>query len=325
VAVIVASDNEFPKAIFVEGAAPGTPPAGMVYIYAKADGLMYQKDDAGTETALGDSGGAATHIADTTDAHDASAISIADAGAHFTGTDVEAALQELGSAGPGGGGTTFRTTADMAYPTTFAGDVYDAAALEAAATDVAAFDTRTVDGDIWKLVNQGSADTGRVRVALGTTKAGAFDVQCCLTPLFGRWGASGDTHAEFRLSQSDDTQIAVMRMHAFFGDTASVPNIDLRTKLGTGNPAGAGSDFNPSGLFGRPLWLRVTRDGSNNLLAFWGVGRQPMAWLPILDGGIGAMTASVAGTLARVEFASTNATSAASQTSTLYIDFLQSL
>jgi hypothetical protein len=38
------------------------------------------------------------HLDDTTDAHDASAISIADAGNYFTGTQVEAALQELGLA-----------------------------------------------------------------------------------------------------------------------------------------------------------------------------------------------------------------------------------
>lgn len=37
------------------------------------------------------------HIADTTDAHDASAISIVDTGGYFTGTQVEAALQELGA------------------------------------------------------------------------------------------------------------------------------------------------------------------------------------------------------------------------------------
>lgn len=39
------------------------------------------------------------HIGDTTDAHDASAVSIVDAGSYFTGTDVEAALQELGASG----------------------------------------------------------------------------------------------------------------------------------------------------------------------------------------------------------------------------------
>lgn len=40
------------------------------------------------------------HLDDTLDAHDASAVSIVDAGAYFTGTDVEAALQELGAAPP---------------------------------------------------------------------------------------------------------------------------------------------------------------------------------------------------------------------------------
>ena len=44
------------------------------------------------------------HIADTSDAHDASAISIADSGGYFSGSDVEAALQELGAGGGGGGG-----------------------------------------------------------------------------------------------------------------------------------------------------------------------------------------------------------------------------
>jgi hypothetical protein len=45
----------------------------------------------------------AAHTGDTSDAHDASAISVADAGGNFTGTDVEAVLAELAAAGPGGG------------------------------------------------------------------------------------------------------------------------------------------------------------------------------------------------------------------------------
>lgn len=32
-----------------ERAAPGTPPAGTVILYAKADGKLYYKDDAGSE------------------------------------------------------------------------------------------------------------------------------------------------------------------------------------------------------------------------------------------------------------------------------------
>lgn len=52
----VGSDNVFPKVILAEGAAPATPSSGQVKVYAKADGLVYSKDDAGTETPLGGGG-----------------------------------------------------------------------------------------------------------------------------------------------------------------------------------------------------------------------------------------------------------------------------
>lgn len=45
--------NIFPQVIFAEGPALATPAAGTVVVYAKADGLLYSKDDAGVETALG--------------------------------------------------------------------------------------------------------------------------------------------------------------------------------------------------------------------------------------------------------------------------------
>ena len=38
------------KLTFVEAAAPGTPPSGHVYLYAKTDGRLYSKDDAGVES-----------------------------------------------------------------------------------------------------------------------------------------------------------------------------------------------------------------------------------------------------------------------------------
>ena len=44
---------------FDEMAAPGTPAAAKVRVYAKADGKMYRKDDAGTEAELGGGGGGA--------------------------------------------------------------------------------------------------------------------------------------------------------------------------------------------------------------------------------------------------------------------------
>lgn len=58
-----ASDNVFPRFLVSEGGSTSTPAAGRVTIYAKADGLLYQKDDAGTETVL--AGNATTLATDT--------------------------------------------------------------------------------------------------------------------------------------------------------------------------------------------------------------------------------------------------------------------
>lgn len=52
-----ASDNEFPKLILTKGAAPPTPDAGTVKVYAKTDGAVYAMDDTGAETPLGGGGG----------------------------------------------------------------------------------------------------------------------------------------------------------------------------------------------------------------------------------------------------------------------------
>ena len=42
----------FARLQFQEGSAPATPSSTQVEIYAKSDGLMYSKDDAGTETLM---------------------------------------------------------------------------------------------------------------------------------------------------------------------------------------------------------------------------------------------------------------------------------
>jgi hypothetical protein len=54
-------DPHFSKEIIVkETTAPSAPDAGYVYVYAKSDGLLYSKDDAGVETAMGGGGGGGT-------------------------------------------------------------------------------------------------------------------------------------------------------------------------------------------------------------------------------------------------------------------------
>lgn len=52
-----ASDNLFPRLLISEGGSTATPGSGEVTVYAKSDGLLYSKDDGGTETALGGTGG----------------------------------------------------------------------------------------------------------------------------------------------------------------------------------------------------------------------------------------------------------------------------
>lgn len=70
---------------FAEGAAPATPAAGMVRLYAKTDGTLYSKDDAGSETPLGAGAGAT----DFTDLGDVPAAYTGHAGkaAVVTGTE----------------------------------------------------------------------------------------------------------------------------------------------------------------------------------------------------------------------------------------------
>jgi hypothetical protein len=102
-----ASENPFPEVLLSEVAAPSAAPTGKVRLYAKSDGLLYWKDDAGTEHAVG-TGDLAGHTGDTTDAHDASAISADTTGFdNAAGDDVQEVLGELDAAitAAGGGAT----------------------------------------------------------------------------------------------------------------------------------------------------------------------------------------------------------------------------
>ena len=59
-----ASDNLFPRLLISEGGSTATPAAARVTVYAKADGLLYSKDDAGTETLVSGGPGGASEITD---------------------------------------------------------------------------------------------------------------------------------------------------------------------------------------------------------------------------------------------------------------------
>lgn len=65
------------SAIYTEVAAPSTPASGTVVVYAKADGLIYGKDDAGSETVLSGGGSGATAYDDVADPDANSTIAFA--------------------------------------------------------------------------------------------------------------------------------------------------------------------------------------------------------------------------------------------------------
>ena len=103
-ATIPAHENEFPSLLFAEGAAPATPGTGLVKAYAKSDGLLYWKDDAGTEYAVG-TGTAPTELNDIPDV-DTTGVADGDVLTYDSGTT------EWLAAAPAGGGSRSRRVSE---------------------------------------------------------------------------------------------------------------------------------------------------------------------------------------------------------------------
>ena len=94
---------------------PAASAVGTGALYSCTDhGLVYQTDGSSWTTWATLGGDISSHTGDSSDAHDASAISVLDTAANFTGTDVEAVLAELATGGGGGGGATAQQHYDAA-------------------------------------------------------------------------------------------------------------------------------------------------------------------------------------------------------------------
>lgn len=115
-----ASDNVFPKLIFSAGDAPATPGADEIVIYAKADGLLYYKDESGTEAPVGGGGGSVIwgEIGGTLD--DQTDLQAAlDAKAGATGVPIIAEATTSRAMAPADAGSYHRFTATGAKTATF--------------------------------------------------------------------------------------------------------------------------------------------------------------------------------------------------------------
>jgi hypothetical protein len=89
---ITVADNPTLEAADVTIATTGAPPTG-----AAGGVLSGTYPNPGFASDMATQAELDAHITDTADAHDASAISVADAGGYYTGTEVEAALQQIGA------------------------------------------------------------------------------------------------------------------------------------------------------------------------------------------------------------------------------------
>lgn len=102
-----------PSLTFDEGAAPSTPASGDVILYAKTDGLLYSKDDAGAETLVsgGAGGGAVATDAIWDAAGDLAVGSGANTAARLAIGNAGAALSRINGAVAWNAGTAFPTAA----------------------------------------------------------------------------------------------------------------------------------------------------------------------------------------------------------------------
>jgi hypothetical protein len=204
---------------------------------------------------------------------------------------------------PGGGGASYGQVID--YPTSFTGDVIDGSSTTPFA-DVAAFDTKQVlNSRILHLQTLGANKAHDVRVTLGTTKAGAFDVRACMSCINQWYGANtGDAYTSLRLSTSADAQLAEVR---FYNAGDAITNRHMILRCGGSGMSGGSANAEPWFAPGTDVTLRITRDGSDVIRFYYGLDKAPTALVPILrqqTGNYGEeYTETVSGTLARIQIA----------------------
>jgi hypothetical protein len=154
-------------------------------LYSCSDhGLIYQSDTSAWATwaTMGDD--ISAHTGDTTDAHDASAISIADAGNDFTATDVEGALAELQADAEAhladGAGAHAASAISFTPAGSIAATDVQAAIEEVASEAGGGYDGTLIEYTLGADVDMPSANTAYDGPS-GTPAAGTYDVIGILT------------------------------------------------------------------------------------------------------------------------------------------------
>lgn len=208
---------------------PAANTVGSGSIYSCTDhALLYQSDGSSWTTWATLGGDISSHTGDATDAHDASAISVLDTAANFTGTEVEAVLAELqdniDAVGAGGGVGSISVAVlgshSQVSSTSFANSGLSFA-LEASSRYLFEFfldtDTNATSVGIKLAVNAGDAGTSVAMSGLVPTGAPA-----AATPLAGGMTFTKDAQPFVTTTGSGTTRSGVL----LWGWTVTTTNPD---------------------------------------------------------------------------------------------------
>src|SRR6185436_7728112 len=293
-------DNLSPYLTIVEATEPSAPSAGQQRLYIDSTThLLKATNSSGTDRTLeGAASGAITSSGLTQATARLLGRTTASTGAIeeiTVGTGLSLAAGSLTATASGGVGTSYP------YPSSFTGDTINGSSTTPF-VDVSAFDVKDVlNSRILHLRTLGASKDQRVRVTLGTTKAGAFDVAVSVAFSGYRWSGTKDVYMEVRLSTSADAQLCIARIYPTISATTTGISYNILDVGGSGAMSALG--FVPSTMLSQRTTLRFVRDGSNVISPSYGVGDPPIALGPFVDASIIPVTFTVSGTLARVEFA----------------------
>jgi len=179
---------------FNEEAAPGTPGSGKVRVYAKSDGFMYSKDDAGSETQLG--GGSGTSPVNPFDRGNCSITG------NVNGSDLSLFLKTQSGADPSGGSPVsiaFRsaTTNNGTYDTVLSTSATSLVVPGGATLGWTSGDTRNVF--IYAINNAGTIELGVSSTMLDeSTVQTSTTIDTASDSLTGFYSTTGRTNCAIR-------------------------------------------------------------------------------------------------------------------------------
>lgn len=234
---------------YTEVAAPSTPSSSNVRLYAKSDGLLYSKDDAGTETLVsgGSGGGGGSDV-----------VQVA-AGAGSIRIPALAASVDIPPTSPGTGSTEF-----------------DSSSLPP--TGWTLFGTPTVDAN--------TSAKSHLRIVSSSNSAGwegYYLTSFPSLPVTITTRISDDRHTD------NYQKVALLigeaspgKYEGLQGGGSAANEYRISVESYTSPTSGGGGVVSPTGLAIRPIYLRVTVSTTTSVSYYWSAGG--LYWHPMLTG-----------------------------------------